>query len=80
MAGLMRSVPHARIGTASGVVALGLYLGFALGPLIMGTLLQQSGAFVNGWAVVAASYVLCFLLSLLLRRHRPEFGGAGTAA
>jgi hypothetical protein len=46
----------------------------------MGTLLQQSGAFVNGWAVVAASYVLCFLLSLLLRRHRPEFGGAGTAA
>ncbi|MEN3345315.1 MAG: hypothetical protein V7635_1891 [Arthrobacter sp.] len=80
MAGLMRSVPHARIGTASGVVALGLYLGFALGPLIMGTLLQQSGAFVNGWAVVAASYVLCFLLSLLLRRRRPEFGGAGVPA
>jgi MFS family permease len=76
MAGLMRSVPNGRIGTASGVVALGLYLGFALGPLIMGTLLQQSGGFFNGWAVVAASYVMCFLLSLLLRRHPPELGRA----
>ena len=46
----------------------------------MGMLLQQSGAFVNGWAVVAVSYVLCFLLSLLLCRHRPGFGGAGSAA
>jgi predicted MFS family arabinose efflux permease len=76
MAGLMHTVPAGRVGAASGIVALGLYSGFALGPLMMGILLGQSGNFFSGWIMVGASYVLCIVLALTLTSRRQRHAGS----
>ena len=68
MAAVMRQVDPARVGAASGVVSLGMYTGFAAGPLMMGLLLQYSGGFLAGWLCVVAGYVLCVVLGLVLHR------------
>ncbi|WP_258059806.1 MFS transporter [Arthrobacter sp. ZGTC212] len=67
MAGAMREVEPGRVGAASGVVSLGMYVGFASGPLAMGLLLQYSGGFLAGWLFVAAGYLVCVVLGLVLR-------------
>lgn len=69
MAGVMKSVPAARVGAASGVASLGMYFGFALGPLTMGLLLERTGAFAGGWLFVGAGYVVCAVLALVARRR-----------
>lgn len=68
MAAVLREVAPERVGAASGVVSLGMYAGFAAGPLAMGLLLQYSGGFLAGWIVVAAGYLVCVLLALVLHR------------
>ena len=90
MAGVLRLVPTFRVGAASGVVSLGMYSGFALGPLAMGTLLELSGHFLAGWIFVAAGYALCLALGVLLavrrrgaqaaagKPERARRGGSGT--
>jgi predicted MFS family arabinose efflux permease len=62
-------VPRERIGAASGVLAAGMYTGFALGPLIMGVLADATGAFDAGWLTVGAGYAVCAGLALWLRRY-----------
>ncbi|HEX2246928.1 MAG TPA: MFS transporter [Arthrobacter sp.] len=74
MAGVMKVVPAARVGSASGVVSMGMYGGFAAGPLLMGLLLEGSGTFSSGWILVGAGYLLCVLLALVLRRHGNRTG------
>jgi predicted MFS family arabinose efflux permease len=69
MAGVMRVVPAARVGAASGVVSMGMYAGFASGPLLTGLLLEATGTFNTGWFVVGGGYLLCVVLALFLRRH-----------
>lgn len=66
-AGLIEVVPATRLGAASSVNAMGMYMGFALGPLIMGMLRQATGSFVAGWALIGFVYVLCLAAALLLR-------------
>ena len=68
-AGLMQVVPAPRIGTASGVNSMGMYTGFALGPLVMGALRDGTGDFTVGWLIVAGAYVACVLTALALRAH-----------
>ncbi|GAB3520258.1 MFS transporter [Arthrobacter monumenti] len=70
MAGVMAEVPRERAGAASGAVSLGMYVGFGLGPLIMGLLLESFGGFQAGWTFVLGSYLVCGLLSLTARRRR----------
>jgi len=74
MAGVMKVVPAARVGAASGVVSMGMYAGFASGPLLMGLLLDNTGSFRAGWVLVGAGYLLCVLLALFLRRHGNRAG------
>lgn len=66
--GIVAAVPKERIGVASGLVATGMYLGFALGPVVVGQLVDLTGAFTAGWAAVAGAYVLCFVAALVLGR------------
>lgn len=70
MAAVLREVAPERVGAASGVVSLGMYAGFAAGPLAMGLLLQYSGGFLAGWIFVAGGYLLCVVLALVLHRMR----------
>ncbi|WP_026534634.1 MFS transporter, partial [Arthrobacter sp. H14] len=70
MAGVMAEVPRERAGAASGAVSLGMYVGFGLGPLIMGLLLEAFGGFQAGWTFVLVAYLVCGVLSLAARKRR----------
>jgi MFS family permease len=58
-----------RIGAASGINSMGMYSGFALGPLVMGGLRDVIGDFTIGWLVIAVMYLACFGMALFLRAH-----------
>ncbi|GAA2199109.1 MFS transporter [Sinomonas flava] len=62
-------VPRERIGAASGVLAAGMYTGFALGPLMMGVLADATGTFDAGWLAVGAGYAVCAGLAVWLMRY-----------
>ena len=47
---------------------LGMFCGFALGPLLMGVIVGSPGGFELGWIAVGATYLLCTLLALVLIR------------
>jgi MFS family permease len=68
-AGLMQVVAAERIGAASGINSMGMYSGFALGPLAMGGLRDLTGDFTIGWLVIAVMYLACFGMALFLRSH-----------
>ena len=63
---IMQVVPVERVGTASGLTSMFMYLGFAAGPFVMGLLRDLSGSFAWGWATMTALYVGGFGVSLLL--------------
>ncbi len=67
MSGAMRAVPAERVGASTGVVTMGLYGGFCAGPLVLGGLLQLTGSFAVGWAVVLVCYLACAVLAVLVR-------------
>ena len=73
-AGLLRVVPAHKIGAASGLNSMGMYAGFALGPLIMGLLQDVTQSFTAGWLAVGLSYLLCGVVTVLLhyRTQRKE--------
>lgn len=68
-AAMLVVVPPDRIGVASGVLAAGMYAGFALGPLLMGVLADATGAYDLGWLTVGGGYIVCAGLALWLRRY-----------
>ncbi|MCC3290939.1 MFS transporter [Arthrobacter sp. zg-Y1110] len=76
MAGVLREVPRERVGAASGAVSLGMYSGFALGPLAMGLLLQYSGGFLAGWLSIGAAYLVCGGIGLAYRRLGSKRAGS----
>ncbi|MFC7403336.1 MFS transporter [Citricoccus sp. GCM10030269] len=69
-AGTMQAVDATRIGAASGTTTMGMYAGFALGPVGMGAVVELTGGFLLGWILVGAVYVL--LLSLAVTMVRTE--------
>ncbi|MGJ9402146.1 MFS transporter [Arthrobacter sp. KK5.5] len=75
MAALLRNIPAASMGSASGIVTAGLFAGFAIGPLLMGASIAATGGFAAGWMVVAGTYACCVLLAVyLVRRARKARG------
>lgn len=68
-AGLLRVVPPHKIGAASGLNSMGMYTGFALGPLIMGLLQDLTHSFTTGWLFVGLSYLLCGVVTIVLYRR-----------
>lgn len=62
------------VGAASGVLAFGLYLGFAVGPLAFGFAVDGRPAFTPAWTVAAVAYLAAALLVVtwwsLTRRRR----------
>ncbi len=60
------------IGRASGVLAIGLYAGFALGPVSFGSVVDRTNSYNIGWAAVALAYLAAALLvSASSNRLRP---------
>lgn len=68
---IVRVVVRERVGAATGVTAMGMYVGFAAGPLVMGAVRDVTGDFWWGWAIVVAVYTAGLVLSLALRWRGP---------
>ncbi|MGK4218536.1 MFS transporter [Kocuria marina] len=77
--GIVSAISRDRIGVASGLVATGMYLGFALGPVIVGQLVDLTGGFTAGWFGVGVTYVLCFVVAVVLGRVQARDAGPSAA-
>lgn len=55
---LIRLTKSEAVGRASGVLAVGMFLGFATGPASFGYIVDQSGDYTAAWLAVAACYSL----------------------
>ncbi|WP_158786354.1 MFS transporter [Streptomyces sp. SCSIO 75703] len=69
---LMRATPVHTVGIASGVLAVGLYLGFAAGPMAFGLIVDHTGSYSSAWLTVTGANAVAAVLALFPRReHRP---------
>lgn len=64
---ILQVVPRTRIGVATGVTSMGMYVGFAAGPIIMGVVRDLTGDFWIGWVIVTGFYLAGLALTLALR-------------
>lgn len=62
-------VPVSQVGRASGILAVGMYIGFAAGPVSFGALADASGTYMPGWIVLAGVYLLAAGLILAWARQ-----------
>lgn len=71
---VVRGAAQGRTGRASGVVGLGLYGGFMVGPLAFGPLVDRTDSYFIGWSIVAGLAALAMGLTLVWRRtpHVPR--------
>ncbi len=68
------------IAASTGVVSVGMYAGFALGPVVVGAVADVAGDFTAGWIVVAAMYALFVVVSVVVAHlGRRQDGGARRA-
>jgi hypothetical protein len=66
MVNVVRAVPVAVVGRATGVLALGLYAGFTLGPISFGALVDATDSYDVGWAAVTGTYLLTICVALAM--------------
>lgn len=64
---VMRLVPGSQAGAATGRISMGLFAGFASGPVLFGLLADQWG-YSAGWVSLLAASVMMILAPLGLRR------------
>jgi len=62
------------VSTASGVVAVAMYLGFASGPLTFGLLVDNFGGYTSAWIAVGTAYALAAAVVICWRQLRPTPG------
>jgi predicted MFS family arabinose efflux permease len=67
MLALVRVVARHAVGTASGVLSVGLYTGFALGPVSFGLVVDASHSYPLGWGIVTASYAAAAVMAAVWR-------------
>ncbi|MEW1981319.1 MFS transporter [Citricoccus sp. NPDC079358] len=67
-AGTMQAVDATRIGAASGTTTMGMYAGFAVGPVGMGAIVELTGGFVLGWVLVGVAYAVLLGLAVAMVR------------
>lgn len=69
---VLSHVARIKVGRASGLVAVGMYFGFAAGPTVMGIFVEGAPNFEAAWVAMMAAYLVCALLAglfaLLQRR------------
>lgn len=65
---VVRTVPVAAVGRASGWTSLALFGGFMLGPLLFGAMVDGTGGFVVPWVATGAAAVFLVLLTVVWRR------------
>jgi MFS family permease len=68
MMALVGLVPPGHVGRASGILAVGMYVGFAAGPVSFGWLADTTGGYATGWGVLAAIYLVAAALIMIWSR------------
>lgn len=64
MVSVIHVVPSHAIGRASGMVALGMYLGFTAGPVSMGAVVDAVGHYSVAWAGLVAILLLALIAAV----------------
>lgn len=72
MVTVIRVVPPALVGRATGALATGLYLGFAVGPVTFGRVVDTTGDYRVGWLGAVAMFAVGGVLVLLRRDWTPR--------
>jgi predicted MFS family arabinose efflux permease len=72
--------PSGQVGRSSGILAVGMYVGFAIGPVSFGALADASGGYTAGWAILAVVYLVAAGLILAWSRQMTvrRDGASGT--
>ena len=78
MLGVIQAAPARHVGRATGLLAVGLYLGFAAGPLAFGALADRTGGYRPGWLVLVCVYLAATLLIRAWVRLRPAAPSTST--
>ncbi|SJM46029.1 MFS transporter [Actinomycetales bacterium JB111] len=71
MVTVVRAVAPRLVGRATGVLSLGLYLGFSIGPVSFGALVDAT-SYPVGWVCVLVVYALTVVLAVSRRRFLPK--------
>lgn len=74
MVAVLRTAEEHEIGQATGVVSVGMYVGFAIGPALFGALVQTTGTYAAGWSMVM---VLCLVAAVVATRLPSLGAGPG---
>lgn len=69
MMAVITLVPGFQIGAATGAMAMGMYMGFALGPIVFGAVTDWTGHYVAGWTFVLVLYGLAAALAIAWMRR-----------
>jgi predicted MFS family arabinose efflux permease len=73
---------HKSIGKASSVVQIGTFMGFGLGPVLTGYLVDATGSYLLNWTAVIGLFLLVAVMATRLRHYlalqRAEERGLGT--
>lgn len=69
MMAVVTLVPERQVGAGTGVLAMGMYIGFALGPIVFGAVTDWTGQYVAGWSFVLVLYALATALTLTWTRR-----------
>ena len=76
MVSVIHAVPSHAIGRATGLVATGMYVGFAAGPISVGALVDGTGSYAIAWAAIIGIYAIAVIAALgfanQARRQRAE--------
>ncbi|GGI02383.1 MFS transporter [Egicoccus halophilus] len=73
---LVRRIRAGDLGRASGVLSIGMYVGFTSGPLLFGLIADLRASYVPSWAFLIIVYVLAILTAAHGRRRaRPVLTG-----
>ncbi len=79
MMAVVRNVELPELGRASGVLALGLYLGFGIGPVAFGAVTDWTGTYAVGWTALTVVYLVAVVLTGVWARQERRAAPAGTA-
>lgn len=66
---LMRTVDRAHLGRATGTVAMGMYMGFAIGPISFGAIVDATGSYGVAWLAVSLVCVTAGLIGSGAKRE-----------
>lgn len=72
LSGVVREVPQDAVGSASGIVSVGMFAGISVGPLVMSAALATSDSFVWGWVIIGCVNALAMGIAVAVSVARRD--------